>query len=239
MRTAIGLALIMLFAMLACEKNSSMGPNHPFLQTPLPASVDYVPGYASAAHRVLYEGMPDSLMEYYRTYAIQAGQVMSEFGEFIEKSDTAWTWIDQHVRSELANWTAHPFYYSIVNYVTNRMLWFQFIGASAFSAEKKEALQYYVNLAIQYNNPDAELLSRSLMILHENNFWPTSRVKTAADSASGFAQYYLDLEYPDICNCEDSEGSTAQYIQDAKSAQQLKFNLILDAKPVLDSLAAL
>jgi hypothetical protein len=165
--------------------------------------------------------------------------VKAEFNHFIINADTAWTWVDSEVRDELEEWESHIFYYSIASYVSNRMLWFQLLGGGSYTTAKKEAIQFYVNLALQHNNPDAEMMANALIILHDGLFWSTARVKTAADSANGFADEYLALSNPTMCNCEDTTGSTAGYITDALNAMQSKQNLIINAQTVLDSLTSL
>lgn len=239
MKHAFLALVVVAMAFTACESNSGGNPAYPFLQSPAAESVDFVPGYASTDNKVFTTGMADSLRSYYMEYWREACLVRAEFNNFIINADTAWSWVHSEVQDELDEWTSHPFYYMIVNYVTNRMLWYHFLGGSSYTTAQKEAMQFYVNLALEYNNPDAEMMADALIILHENSFWSTARVKSAADSADGFADTYLSLSSPTICNCEDTTGSTSGYITDALNAKQSKHNLIIDAQDVLDSLATL
>ena len=229
-----------LVVLCACEDNTSYrGPVAPGLQNPASASVDFVPGYVTTDNQIYTPDLSDSMRNYYEPYFRQAARVKAEFAEFITNSDTAWSWVHSNVQNELDDWDTHYFYYSIAPYVANRMLWFQLLGNTPYSTTKKEAIQFYVNLALEYNSPDAEMMADALIILHENDFWSTTRVKSAADSASGFVDDWLLVFDPDICECEDSTGSTSTYIMNALDAQEDKYNLIIASQNVLDSLAAL
>lgn len=220
------------------RETNSNAPIYPHLANPASESIDYIPGFIPESMRVRTPDMTDSTWEnYYLPLLVEAAQVSNEFLRFIENSDTLWSWVDSNVRQELNNWDSHIFYYVIVNKVCNRMLWYQLINNGAYSTEKKEALQYYTNLALQYRNPDAEMMAEALKILHGGGFWSTARVKSAADSASKAAGDYLLVASPSVCNCEDSLLSS--YIGDISDAKTNKMLLIEDSQDVLDSLANL
>lgn len=207
------------------------------LATPPSASVDIVPYYIPSSWNVVVPNDP-SWDSTYKAAFIEACEVNSEFGEFITNSDTLWSYVDSEVRAELQNWTSNPYYYSIANFVANRMLWFQLLTGT-YTDEQREAIQYYVNLALQYHNADGEMMSEALIVLHQDDFWSTARVASAADSASTFATEYLQSVDPSKCNCEDDSLYPSAYVNTIISAQAAKFALIGNSISVLDSLSGL
>jgi hypothetical protein len=234
------LAGLLLFVLLtSCDRSDvSRGiANFPRLQSPDPESVDFIPGFASSEYRVYDGSMLDSVwIQQYRPLFIEAGRVISELSRFIEDMDTSWVFVDSVVQVTLNDWAGHIFYYAIATNTSNRMLWYRFLGDTSYTIAEKEAIQFYVNLALQYGNPDGEMQAEALKILSDNGFWSTARVKSAADSAHNHAYVYLQTIDPNSCNCEDDEGSTAEYIQNALAAQQAKLARIQSSLSVLDSL---
>lgn len=142
-----------------------------------------------------------------------------------------WEEVDEAVRKELSAARQNPLSFRLEQYAAHMMLTVHLL-AGEVTAEKKDAIAFYVMILLENENPNAELIFHALTLLEDK--WSKQEIRQAALNAASYAREYL--KQTPCRPCLEQTGLQPQKVNELIDLKQQRLYKIFSAIPKLEAL---